>query len=186
MPHWRNLGKVTVLRDLFGRQRPTRTKVLTCMFVTDPRSCDLKNLIRDEEAVGSNPATPTRCNTSSGPVFRFGGPVLNCVRGPVWGAQGGAKRRLSLRGLLPASVQQSVQHPHRRPARHRAPASSAARHFPVKPASTEPASRRSRGSSAPERTRRRDPSARPSGSTAYPSRGIVRSGSKLWFVRRDW
>jgi hypothetical protein len=34
--------------------------------------------VRDEEAVGSNPATPTKSFATSGPVFRITEPVLKC------------------------------------------------------------------------------------------------------------
>ncbi|GAA4048845.1 hypothetical protein GCM10022233_18850 [Streptomyces shaanxiensis] len=49
-------------------RRPTLADGLTCIFGTAPRSAIFQGLIRDEEVVGSNPATPTVEYQVRGPI----------------------------------------------------------------------------------------------------------------------
>jgi len=48
-------------------RRPTHTNAVTCGFTETGRSAGRPFLVRDEEAVGSNPATPTGNTAGQGP-----------------------------------------------------------------------------------------------------------------------
>jgi len=56
---WRNPGDDLEIETSGRHHRPTQTNALTCVFGTVSRSAIFQGLIRDEEAAGSNPATPT-------------------------------------------------------------------------------------------------------------------------------
>jgi Protein of unknown function (DUF2397) len=66
------------------------------------------NLIRDEEVVGSNPATPTAENAGQGRCWEIStGPDLRCqpIFGAIWGpTSGAAPRWLPASGVPPSSV----------------------------------------------------------------------------------
>jgi hypothetical protein len=57
---WRNPGDDLEITAVGHHGRPTQTKALTCISGKAHRSAALQGLIRDEEAAGSNPATPTQ------------------------------------------------------------------------------------------------------------------------------
>jgi hypothetical protein len=61
----RNLGDDLETPTQDPQRNPTTTDALTCMFSMIRRCSQDSNLLRDEEVVGSNPATPTR----SGAIF---------------------------------------------------------------------------------------------------------------------
>jgi hypothetical protein len=62
----RNLGEKPPRRSVMSRRKPTHTNALTCTFEHMSWSRTYPYLIRDEEAVGSNPATPTPENAAQG------------------------------------------------------------------------------------------------------------------------
>src|SRR5450631_3708711 len=57
---WRNPGDDLEIETSGRHHRPTQANALTCVFDAASRSAIFQGLIRDEEAAGSNPATPTR------------------------------------------------------------------------------------------------------------------------------
>jgi hypothetical protein len=59
MPPWRKSGDDLEIVTPERHRRPTQPDALTCIFDIYPRSTIFQGLIRDEEVVGSNPATPT-------------------------------------------------------------------------------------------------------------------------------
>jgi hypothetical protein len=59
MPPWRNPGDDLEMAAPAYHRKPTHSDTLTCIFRVIPRLAIFQSLIRDEEVVGSNPATPT-------------------------------------------------------------------------------------------------------------------------------
>ena len=57
---WRNPGDDLEIATSEHRAKPTQTNTLTCALDMIRRLAIFQGLIRDEEAAGSNPATPTR------------------------------------------------------------------------------------------------------------------------------
>ena len=57
---WRNPGDDLEIATSEYHSIPTQAKALTCIFGNVYRSAAFQGLIRDEEAAGSNPATPTQ------------------------------------------------------------------------------------------------------------------------------
>jgi hypothetical protein len=57
---WRNPGDDLEIAASEHHARPTQTKALTCISGKVHRSSAFQSQIRDEEAAGSNPATPTQ------------------------------------------------------------------------------------------------------------------------------
>jgi hypothetical protein len=63
--------------------RPIRTRALNSPYIQTARSLTEVDLVRDEEVVGSNPATPTEQNSRSGPVLPHREPALISFSRPL-------------------------------------------------------------------------------------------------------
>ena len=91
---WRNPGDDLEIAASEHHARPMQTKALTCISDKVHRSSAFQSLIRDEEAAGSNPATPTRVLPVQSPIlFLFGRGYLACGS-PVSGSTGSRAGRI--------------------------------------------------------------------------------------------
>ncbi len=67
-PLGRNLGDDLLPESLRGHPNPTETNTLTCANVSIGRHRPCVPFVRDEEVVGSNPATPTAKTAGEAPT----------------------------------------------------------------------------------------------------------------------